>query len=127
MKSLSIKWRISIWITAVIITVITVISIVSSLEFEESHLRNIGRTLTAISDGIVASLDSQSDEKKWKEEVNRLTAISESNFETLYRIWLEGEPEDLLTSETSNTTYSRWLHELNKQNEPLIGESSFFN
>jgi len=127
MKSLSIKWRISIWITAVIITVITVISYFTSTEFEESHLRNIERTLIAMSDGIVSSFDTHTDKDKWKEEVIRLTAITETNFKTLYRIWFEGESEDLINSNTSETVYWQWLHELEEHNKPLIGEYNYFN
>ena len=64
MTSLSIKWRISLWISAVLIAVITIISVVAYNEFEESHLRSLDQTITAMAEGIVASLDNISNKEK---------------------------------------------------------------
>ena len=126
MTSLSIKWRISLWISAVLIVVITTISVVAYNEFEESHLRNIDQTLEAMAQGIASSLDSGIN-NKLAEEVNNVTGISEGNSSTLYRIWLDGASEDLLVSNMPDSEYGRWLHELAEQNKPLIDRSSFFN
>lgn len=127
MISLSIKWRISLWITAVLITVITTICIVSYHEFEESHLRSMAQTLTAMANGIVSSLDTISNKDQWTEEVKKVTGASGRKKTTLYRIWFEKESEDLLISDASDTKYYKWLHELSEQNKPAVEQSSFFN
>ena len=127
MTSLSLKWRISLWISAVLMVVIVIISVVAYIEFEESHLRSIDRTLMAMANGIVSSLDTSSDKEKWAEEVSKVTGSSDENPSTLYRIWLDGSSADLLTSDTPDSEHGRWLHELPEQNRPLTEESNFMN
>ena len=126
MTSLSIKWRISLWISAVLITVITTICIVSYHEFEESQLRSMAQTLEAMAQGIVSSLDSGIN-NKLAEEINNVTGISNGNSSTLYRIWMEGASEDLLVSYISDSKYKDLLYKLAEQNMPSIENSSFFN
>ncbi len=127
MTSLSLKWRISLWISAVLMAVIVIISVVAYIEFEESHLRSNDRTLKAMANGIVSSLDTSSNKEKWAEEVSKVTGSSDENPSTLYRIWLDGSSVDLLTSDTPDSEHGRWLHELPEQNRPLIEESNFMN
>lgn len=127
MTSLSIKWRISLWISAVLAAVIATISIVAYNEFEESHLLNIDRTILAMTDGIVASLDNISNKEKWAEEVSKLTGRSDKDFSFSYRIWLDGASADLLVSDKPDSEYGRWLHEISEKNKPLIDESNFLN
>ncbi len=127
MTSLSLKWRISLWISAVLMAVIVIISVVAYIEFEESHLRSIDRTLKAMANGIVSSLDTSSDKEKWAEEVSEVTGRSDKNPSTLYRIWLDGSSADLLASDAPDSEHGRWLRELPEQNRPLIEESNFMN
>ncbi len=127
MTSLSLKWRMSLWISAVLVAVIATISIVAYIEFEESHLRSIDQTLKAMVNGIVSSLDSSSNKDKWAEEVSRVTGRSGENPSTLYRIWLDGSSADLLISDAPDSEHGRWLRELSEQNRPLIEESNYVN
>jgi sensor histidine kinase regulating citrate/malate metabolism len=88
MKSLSLKWGISLWISGVLVVVITTISIVAYHEFQESHLRNIDRTLLAMANGIAASLDDHKDTEELMKEINSITGRPGWNPSTLYRIWM---------------------------------------
>jgi len=125
MTSLSLKWRISLWISVVLMVVIVTISIVAYIEFEESHLLSIDQTLKAMANGIVSSFDSSSNKEKWKEEVNRITGRSDENLSTLYRIWLDASSVDLLISHAADSEYGRWLCTLSDQDRPLIEESNY--
>lgn len=127
MRPLSLKWRISLWISAVLIAVIAIISIVAYNEFEESHLRITDQTLKAMANGIVSSLDVSSNKEKWAEEVNKVTGKTNENPSTLYRIWLDGSSADLLESDAPDSKHGRWLHELPEQNKPSLEESNFLN
>ena len=127
MTSLSIKWRISLWISAVLITVITAICIVSYHEFEESQLRSMAQTLTAMANGIITTLDTISNKDKWAEEVKKVTGVTEKHYSSLYRIWFDGASEDLLVSSASDSKYRNWLHKLDEQNMPSIEKSNFFD
>jgi len=127
MTSLSLKWRISLWISAVLIAVIATISIEVNIEFEESHLRSIDQTLKAMANGIVSSLDTSSNKEKWTEEVSKVTGRSDENLSALYRIWLDGSSTDLLVSDAADSEHGRWLRELPEQNRPLIEESNYMN
>ncbi len=127
MRPLSLKWRISLWISAVLIAVIAIISIVAYNEFEESHLRSIDQTLNAMANGIASILNTSSNKNKWKEEVSKVTGTSEENSSILYRIWLDDSSGDLIAGDETDSEHGRWLHELSEQNKPLIEKSNFFN
>jgi len=127
MTSLSLKWRISLWISAVLIAVITTISIISYIEFQESHLRNIDRTLNAMANGIASILDVGSNQDKWSEEIGKVTGTSDGNSTTLYRIWMDGSSADILVRGLQNSKHSQWLRELSEENRPLVEESNFMN
>ena len=127
MTSLSIKWRISLWISAVLIAVITIISVVAYNEFEESHLRSLDQTITAMAEGIVASLDNISNKEKWTEEVSQLTGGLDKKSSFFYRIWLDGSSSDLLTGQGPDSEQDRRLHELSEQNKPAIENYTFAN
>ena len=127
MTSLSIKWRISLWISAVLIAVIAIICIVAYNEFEESHLRNLDQTILAISDGISASLDNISNKEKWTEEINRLTAGLGGKSFFYYRIWIDGSDTDLLPDQSSESRQGQWLQNLPEKNKPEIEKTSFVN
>jgi heavy metal sensor kinase len=127
MTSLSIKWRISLWVSAVLVAVIITICIVAYNEFEESHLRNLDQTIEAMADGIVASLDNISNRETWTEEVSKVTGSLTGNSTFFYRIWLDDSSSDLLAGQSAESEQGRWLHELSEQNRPVIEESSFVN
>ncbi len=134
MTSLSIKWRISLWISAVLLAVIATISVAAYNEFEESHLRNLNRTLDAMANGILSSLDTSSNKEKWAAEVSKVTGQTGSNPPVLYRIWLDGSSEDLLAGDAPDPRFclstekrGGWLHNLPEQNKPAVEKNNFMN
>jgi signal transduction histidine kinase len=127
MTSLSIKWRITLLISVVLTAVIFIISIVAYNEFEESHLRDIDRTIQAMAEGITASLDEISDKERWANEVGKLTGGSDKDFSFIYRIWLDGAASDLLSGQSPDSEQGRWLCELSEQYKPSVENSKFIN
>lgn len=119
MICLSLKWRVSLWVTVVLVAVITTLSIVAYFEFEESHLRQIDQTLLAMANGILASLDSHQDQEHLEEEARSVTETSGPNATYFsYRVWIESSSTDFLASDTPDSEHWRWLHEFPHQNAP---------
>jgi len=127
MTSLSLKWRISLWVSAVLIAVIVTISTVAYIEFEESHLRQIDRTLLAMANGILTNLNDHESNERLVEEVLAITGRSDQNSSTLYRIWMDGSSVDLLVSNGIDNERERWLHELREQSRPVPEQYIFMN
>lgn len=119
MICLSLKWRVSLWVSAVLVAVIATISIVAYFEFEESHLREIDRTLLAMANGILASLGDRQGQDEFEQEVRAVTETSGPNATYFsYRIWMESSSADLLVSDAPDSEHGRWLHGLPEQNAP---------
>jgi heavy metal sensor kinase len=128
MTSLSLKWRVSLWVSAVLVAVIATISIVAYVEFEESYLRQIDRTLLAMANGIMASLDERQSGKKLEQGVRAVTATAGPNAPSFsYRVWMDGSSADLLVSDAPDSERGRWLRELPGRNSPPQEESVFVN
>jgi signal transduction histidine kinase len=127
MKPLSLKWRVSLLVTVVLAVVITTVSTIAHIEFEESHLRNVDRTLLAMANGILASLNDNENKDILAEEVRDITSISGHGNSTLYRIWMEGSSADLLASNAPDSKYGLWLRKLAEQNGPIREQYIFAN
>ncbi len=128
MICLSLKWRVSLWVTTVLVAVIVTISIVAYVEFEESHLREIDRTLLAMANGILASMDDHQGQKELEREALAVTATSDPNAASFsYRIWMDGSSADLLTSDTPESEHGRWLRGLPEQDVPAQEQYVFMN
>jgi heavy metal sensor kinase len=128
MICLSLKWRVSLWVTTVLVAVIATISIVAYVEFEESHLREIDRTLLAMANGILASLDSRVGQEELVQEVRAVTAASGPKTASFsYRIWMEDSSADLLASDKPGSEQASWLHRLGQQNAPAQGQYVLMN
>lgn len=128
MICLSLKWRVSLWVSAVLVAVITTISIRAYVEFEESHLREIDRTLLAMANGILAGLDNHESKEGLAEEIRAVTAASDPNTPNfLYRIWMDSSSADLFVSDAPDSEYGRWLRGLPEQDTPAQGQYVFMN
>jgi heavy metal sensor kinase len=128
MICLSLKWRVTLWVSTVLVVVIATISIVAYVEFEEFHLREIDRTLLAMANGITASLNNRQDQEQLEQEVRAVTAASGPNAAYFScRIWMEGSSADLLASDTPDSKYGRWLHGLPEQDAPAQEQYVFMN
>ena len=83
MTSLSLKWRVSLWVSAVLVATITTISIVAYVEFKESHLRIMDRTLLAMADAIAASLDNRQVDEELLKQVQNHQSLYNKRMEAL--------------------------------------------
>jgi signal transduction histidine kinase len=127
MTSLSLKWRVSLWVSTVMVAVIATICIVAYVEFQESHLRNLDRMLLAMANGIAASLDDHQGTEELMKDVRSVTGRPGWNPSTFYRIWKDGSSTDLLASDTPDSKFGRWLRELPDQESPSREEPTFVN
>jgi len=128
MICLSLKWRVSLWISAVLVVVIATISIVAYVEFEESHLRQIDQTLLSMANGILASLNNHQGKEKLEQEARAVTETSGPKVAYFsYRIWMEGSSTDLLASDAPDSKHGRWLRALPQQNAPAKERYAFMN
>jgi len=128
MTSLSLKWRVSLWVSTVLVAVIATVSIVAYIEFEESHLREIDRTLLAMANGITAIVDDNQSREKLEKEVRAVTATSSLKSPSFsYRVWADGSSADLLVSDAPDSKHGRWLRELPGRNGPPREEFTFVN
>jgi signal transduction histidine kinase len=128
MICLSLKWRVSLWVTTVLVAVIITISLVAYFEFEESHIREIDKTLEAMANGILASLDSRHSQAELEQEARAVTEASGPNGASFaYRIWMENSSADLLSSDQPDSERGRWLRELSPHNAPTQGQYTLMN
>ncbi len=127
MKPLSLKWRVSLLVTIVLVAVVATISIVAHVEFQESLLRSIDQTLLAVADDILSRLDDRQDQDGLAEEVRMITVSPIRKTPVfLYRIWMDGSSKDLLSSDMPESERGRWLRELSEQNSFKRGERYIF-
>jgi len=128
MICLPLKWRVSLWVSAVLLVVIATVSTVAYVEFEESHLREIDRTLLAMANGISASLDDRQGKDQLEKEARAVTAASRPDIPSFsYRIWMEGSAADWLVSDPPHSEHGRWLRELPRQSTRPSEEPVFVN
>lgn len=126
MICLSLKWRVSLWVSAVLVAVIATVSVVAYVEFEESHLRELDQTLLAMANGILASVKGYQNPEELREEVRAVTANSGLDTASFpYRIWMEDSPSDLLASDAPDSERGRWLRELPDQDGLLRDKPVF--
>lgn len=128
MICLSLKWRVSLWVSAVLVAVIVTISVVAYVEFEESHLREMDQILLAMANGIIGSIEGHQSKEELEKEIRAVTAASDSHSHDFpYRIWMEGSEVDLFTSNPPDSEYGRWLREFPGRYSVPEEEPAFVN
>jgi signal transduction histidine kinase len=117
-----------LWVSTVLVAVIATICIVAYVEFEESHLRNIDRTLSAMANGILASLhEREGEEQMIDRDIRAVTGTSAQNPSTFYRIWMDGASADMFASDPPDSEHGRWLRGLPEQSGPMRESLTFMN
>ncbi len=127
MTGLSLKWRISLWISAVLVAVIVTISIVAYVEFKESHLRETDRILLTMANGIVVSMDDRESKEEIEEEIRVISGRIEPGLSTLYRIWIDGSSTDIYASDVPQSKYGQWLRDIPEPKRQTKEKYSFMN
>jgi heavy metal sensor kinase len=117
-----------LWVSTVLVAVIATICIVAYVEFKESHLRNIDQTLSAMANGILASLhDREGEEQMIDKDIHAVTGASAQNPSTFYRIWMDGASADRFASDPPDSEHGRWLRGLPEQSGPMRESLTFMN
>lgn len=127
MKPMSIRLRLSLITTIFTLVIIAVLSVSAYIEFEESLLGNIDVTLTAMAEGMRASLDGQSSREDQQAELEAIAGYDESREPTRYRVWLDGNDEALFLGSLPNDPLRDRLFQPPAGNQPRTGKSALFN
>ncbi|UCE47554.1 MAG: hypothetical protein JSW47_18390, partial [Phycisphaerales bacterium] len=104
MRSLSLKWRIGILTTSLLVVVIALLSTVAYLELKKSLFRTLDSTLSSDVDAIVALVESEDSLAEARKEIDAFLNPKNSSDLTVYRIWFEGENDYVAAS----SSLERW-------------------
>jgi heavy metal sensor kinase len=121
------KWRISLLVAAVLVTVITVISAVAYHEIQESLLGNIDTTLRVAAKGVLAAMDDSHPAREIEQEIRSITGSGSAERAGRYRLWLEGSASDLYASDPPASEAGQWLRALPAGAAPEPGRTVFFD
>lgn len=127
MRPASLKLRISVFVTLVLLAVIATISSVAFVELRESLNRNLDQTLQAMTQAILAELEEKADPKETQRELASITAGPSKNRSGRFRIWMEGQPADLANSDPPDSPIGRWLREVPAKRRPQTNKETYFN
>jgi signal transduction histidine kinase len=125
-KPLSIRLRLSLMVLILTLAIIAVLSIAAYIEFEESLLGNTDDTLTAMAEGMRATLDGQDSRENLDAEFQAIVGYDESGQQTRYRIWADGNDENMFPIGSPDALKDRLLYPPVEE-QPDVGESSLFN
>jgi len=129
-RSLPIKWRVSLLVTAVLVAVITAASWVAYHELNESLLRDINRSLNVMAGGVLNELaDAEAEPTRGQggdlaSEVQAVVGWTKHRRATCFRIWLDGNSSDVLSSDPPPSPRGRPLRDLPAA--PASGKPLFF-
>ncbi|UCF15310.1 MAG: sensor histidine kinase N-terminal domain-containing protein [Phycisphaerales bacterium] len=112
MRSLSLKWRIGILTTSLLVVVIALLSTVAYLELKKSLLRTLDNTLNSDVDAIVALVESEDSLAEARKEINAFLNPKNTSDQTMYRIWFEGQNDYIAASSSLERWPSRLFAEI---------------
>jgi len=126
-KPLSIRLQLSLVASLLVLAIITVLSAAAYVEFEESLLGNIDTTLQYMGEGIWAELVEEGVSRENREAAFRaLTGRGASEYAGQCRIWMDGSPNDLFTSDSPATPLARGLLHPPPEEQPDVDGISLF-
>jgi heavy metal sensor kinase len=124
LKPLSLKFRLSLLISILLLTTIIVICVTAYVELRENLLKNIDRTLYAMSEGILADFDEPESYKSHQAKFRSITGYeTDQQFPIQYRIWTEGDKAYLYVSDPN----VEFTADMEIEKAPEIGTVTFFN
>ena len=127
MKPLSLRWRASLLVSAVLVAAITTISTVAYIEFEESHFHEIDDDLLTAANVILASVIESESEEKMIEAARTAVGGLGQDVSAFYRVWMNDSPTGLLASDLPDGEHGRWLRELSDRAGPTADEPLLTN
>jgi signal transduction histidine kinase len=111
MRPLSLKWRIGILTTSLLVLVIALLSTVAYLELRKSLFRTLDNVLNADVDAIVALVESEDSLAEARKEISAFLNPKNTSDQTMYRIWFEGENDYIAASSPLERWPSRAFEE----------------
>jgi heavy metal sensor kinase len=127
MRPVSLKLRISLLVTGVLVAVIATISAVAYIEVRESIRRNLDHTLQAMSQAVLAELEEAAPLPEMQREVAAIMGSSSRHHSARFRIWVQGQATDLASSDAADSPQGRWLRNLPTERQPQMGKETFFS
>jgi signal transduction histidine kinase len=99
MRSLSLKRRIGIFMTVLLVGVIGVLSAVAYVELSRSLSRTVDNTLHADVDAIVSLVESEDSLAEARKEIDAFLNPKTRSDRTMYRIWFDGQDDFVAASD----------------------------
>ncbi|MGE5293993.1 MAG: sensor histidine kinase [Solirubrobacterales bacterium] len=128
MKSLPIRLQLSVVVSLLTLLIIAVLSVAAYIEFEESLLANIDATVRYMAEAILAELhEEEVSTGNQRAAFRAITGYGSSGYESQCRIWIDGDGEDLFTSDSSGVPLALSLRRLPVEERPEMEGFSFLN
>ena len=127
MKTPSIRLRLSLMVLALAVAIIVVLSVAAYIELEESLLGNVDATLSAMAEGMRATLDGTESRENQEAEFRAIAGYHKSGERARYRIWVDESEENLFLGGSPDDPFEARLLYLPVEKRPDVGESSLFN
>ncbi len=133
MRPLSLKWRMSLLVSAVLIAVVAAISAIAYHELQSWLRESIDQRLETMSDAVLTELhdlavrETPAGRAKVDREVFAITGNAEHKRSTYYRIWLQGSDEDLVAGDPPTDPFGKLLRQLPASQRPRGSKGSFFS
>ncbi len=124
---MSLKFRLSLLVSLLLLATIATISIVAYIEVEEILLKNIDSRLKTIAGEITAKLDEPLSREARQAEFLSITAYAGGRKSAIYRIWMDGSKDTLFVSGSVADANTQLLVNLTPDSQPEVGELTYFN
>ena len=98
MKPLPLTWRVSLLVTLVLAGVIAAISVAAYLELREALRQSFDEGLLVVAKGISGEMDEPQGAAQLQAEIHRFVRPSAHLRSVEYRVWEDGQAEDLAAS-----------------------------
>jgi signal transduction histidine kinase len=124
MNSLSLKWRLGISVTIMVITIIAVLSVTAFVQFSETLKKGIDNALLSQADAVIASMTSDDSLMEARREIQAFFGPINDSRSPVYRVWFNGEQEDYVASFTQENWPLDWSP--HSKEAPAQGKYKFF-
>ena len=125
MKTPTLKTRISLLVTVVLIAVIATVSTVAYDELREWSFDNMDRELLPTANAVLAELDKPHTREDLAARAREVTGYSSHRRSPRFRVWYDGSQADLIVSDPADSKFGRWLRELPSERRPGLVRVEF--
>jgi signal transduction histidine kinase len=112
MKPMPLKWRISLLACLVLAVVVVVICVVAYHEMEESLVHNLDRSLKQMARAIGMEVEEGRPPETMRREIQVMLNGVDPGGDVHYRVWIDGQTDDLLAGDPPDSGVGRSLRDL---------------